>query len=440
MKTAKEDIFDIVKKRYKEIIPPKKFIPGETYIPATGKYLDKNEMLSLLDATLNLSICNEGGIIQKFEKDIARYLGVRHASMCNSGSSANLLAISALTSPLLGSRALQPGDEIITVAAGFPTTVNPIIQVGCVPVFVDINIPSYNTSPFMVSNAITEKTKAVFIAHTLGNPYDVEQIKEICEENNLWLLEDCADCLGSEWDNKKVGTFGHISTTSMYPAHMITSGEGGVVFTDNPLLSKIIRSFRDWGRSCFCDPGKDNTCGKRFGWCNQGELPDNYDHKYIYSHVGYNLKSTDLQASIAIEQLKKLPDFIEERRENWEYLKNGLSDTELVFILPDHNPKAKPAWFGFVLTIRATAKFSRTELVEFLEANKIGTRNIFGGNLTKQPAYIGKNWRIADEEAGLPHSDFSMINSFWIGVHPSLTKKMLDYMIKKIHEFVGQYE
>lgn len=440
MKTAKEEIFDIVKKRYKEIMPPKKFIPGETYIPTTAYYLDKNEMLSLLDATLNMSICNEGGIVQKFEREIARYLGVRHASMCNSGSSANLLAISALTSPLLGSRALQPGDEIITVAAGFPTTVNPIIQVGCVPVFVDINLPTYNTSPFLVSNAITEKTKAVFLAHTLGNPYDVAQIKQICEENNLWLIEDNCDAFGSEWEGKKVGTFGHISTTSMYPAHLITAGEGGVVFTDNPLLHKIIESFRSWGKECWCPPGKDNTCGKRFGYCGVGNLPDNYDHKYVFSHIGYNLKSTDLQASIAIEQLKKLPEFIEERRLNWEYLYSELEILDKYFILPDHSPKASPAWFGFVLTIRDGTKFTRNELVQFLETNKIGTRNIFGGNLTKQPAYIGKNWRIADEEAGLPHSDFIMSNALWMAVHPSLTKKMLDYMISKIHEFVGKYE
>ena len=438
--TVKQEVLDLVKSRYKELFPPQKFVAGETYINPAGAYFDKDEVLSLLDTTLSFAITNQLGLVQKFEKEIARYLGVRCASMCNSGSSANLLAISALTSPLLGSRALQPGDEIITVAAGFPTTVNPILQVGCVPVFVDINIPSYNTSPFMVSNAITEKTKAVFIAHTLGNPYDVEQIKQLCVENNLWLIEDLCDAIGSEWNGKKCGTFGDLSTLSLYPAHHLSVGEGGMVFTDSPLLQKIVESFRSWGKNCWCNPGQDGACGKRFGWCGLGDLPDNYDHKYTYSHVGYNLKSTDLQASIGLAQLKKLPDFIEDRRENWEYLREGLSDLDKIFILPEYSAKAKPSWFGFLMTIRDTAPFTRNELVQWLDDNKIGTRNLFGGNLTKQPAYIGKNWRIADTESNLPHSNQSMVYTFWIGVHPLLTKKMLDYMIDKIHQFVREHE
>lgn len=437
---VKQEVLDLVRKNYKDLFPPQRFVPGETYINPAGMYFDKSEVMSLLDATLSFAITNQLGLVQKFEKEIARYLGVRCASMCNSGSSANLLAISALTSPLLGSRALQPGDEIITVAAGFPTTVNPILQVECVPVFVDINLPTYNTSPFLVANAITEKTKAVIIAHTLGNPYDVEQIKQLCIENNLWLIEDCCDVLGGEWNGKKVGTFGDLSTLSLYPAHHISSGEGGVVFTDSPLLNKIVNSFREWGRSCWCAPGKDNTCGKRFEHKDMGKLPDGYDHKYTYSHVGYNLKATDLQASIALAQLKRLPELIADRQENWNYLYSELADLSTHFILPEFGHAAKPSWFGFVLSVRNNAPFTRNEIVRWLDENKIGTRNLFGGNLTRQPAYIGKNWRIADEEAGLPHSDFVMNNTFWIGVHPLLTKKMLDYMVSKIREFVGQYE
>lgn len=430
---------------YRERNPSKPFVAGETYIPVTTKFFNHKEFLAIIDACMDLpNTITEGKLVRQFERDMAKYMGVRFAIMTNSGSSANLLAMSALMSPLLQSRQLQPGDEVITVACGFPTTVNPIIQNGLVPVFVDINIGNYNATPFLVENAITEKTRAIFIAHTLGNPYDIDAIKELAKIYNLWVIEDSADALGAEYEGKKVGTFGNLGTTSFYPAHLISTGEGGMVFTDSPLLAKIIRSFRDWGRDCWCLPGKDNTCGVRF--CQRKDvlqdLPDGYDHKYIYSHIGYNLKSTDLQASIGIEQLRKLPEFLEDRRENWEYLRHQFQEKELdkYFILPTQLARSKPAWFGFLLTLKSDVKFTRTDLLQFLEDNKIGSRLLFGGNLTKQPAYIGKNWRIADEEAGLPHSDVVMQRTFWIGVHPSLTKQMLDYVVSKFVEFVNKDE
>jgi CDP-6-deoxy-D-xylo-4-hexulose-3-dehydrase len=369
-------------------------------------------------------------------------MGTRFAIMTNSGSSANLLALSALTSPLLGSNALKVGDEVITVAAGFPTTVNPIIQAGLVPVFVDINIGTYNVTPHLVDQAITEKTRAIFIAHTLGNPYDIDEIKEIAKLHNLWVIEDVCDAIGSEFDGRKVGTFGNLSTTSFYPAHIMAVGEGGMVFTDSPMVAKAVRSFRDWGRDCWCLPGKDNTCGKRFGQTCQGDLPDGFDHKYIFSHIGYNLKSTDLQAAIGLEQLKKLPEFLEDRRQNWEYLREQFKQHGLdkYFILPTQLQKAKPAWFGFLLTIRESASFSRNELVRYLEDKRIGSRNLFGGNLTKQPAYLDKNWRIADIVSGLPHTDIIMERTFWIGCHPNMTKSMLDYIVKMFVQFVTSHE
>jgi CDP-6-deoxy-D-xylo-4-hexulose-3-dehydrase len=413
--------------------PKKKFIAGKTYIPISGQSLDDNEIKALFDFVLENTPIAEGRIVTQFEKELARYMGIRCVAMTNSGSSANLLAIMALTSSKLGSRALQAGDEIITTAVGFPTTINPILQAGCIPVFVDISLSNMNTTVHMVSNAITERTKAIFLAHTLGNVYDAQAIKDLAEDNGLWLIEDCADVLGGEWDGKKVGTFGHISTTSFYPAHMITTIEGGAVFTDNPLLDKLVRSFRDWGRDCWCLPGIANTCGKRFGWKDCGELPDGFDHKYIYSHIGYNLKSTDLQASMGIEQLKKLPDFIAKRRHNWQLIRTELEgEMEQYFILPQHLPKANPSWFGFVLTLRDGCKFTRNELTQYLEEKKIGTRNVFAGNITKQPAYIGKG--IIPEQ--LFKSDICMNNSFWIGVHPGINEKMILYMTNTIKEFV----
>lgn len=703
---TRSDILELVRQYQKEK-PTHSFDAGKTYLPAAKAYYDSDEVVALVSAALDMKWV-DGDIVKQFEREMARFMGVRFAIMTNSGSSANLLAISALTSHLFQSKRLQPGDEVITVAAGFPTTVNPIIQNGLVPVFVDINVGTYNTSPHLVDQAITEKTKAIFIAHTLGNPYDIDEIKEIAKLHNLWVIEDCCfvagtriltskgevpieqikvgdlvmtrsgykevlasgmtgkkkvitklgltgtpnhpvfttsgikrldalsasdiiyvwkkntstiteqsiqdtqnqvndtcrstfgqvvekienlfihkfgetplgrflrdmksiiematpsitklvtwnfypnqhtpaytgkkmteeekhqflgtwkslenkqgygirvmtqknsivelpnslgkisqliqqfvkfvgknikhffqagqkiapanaktevevynltvdgchefiangilvhncDALGAELDGRKIGSFGNVSTTSFYPAHLMAVGEGGMVFTDSPMIAKAVRSFRDWGRDCWCLPGKDNTCGKRFCQTNLGELPDGFDHKYVYSHVGYNLKSTDLQAAIGLEQLKKLPDFIEDRKYNWEYLREEFKKHGLdkYFILPTQLQKSSPAWFGFILTIKGNCKFTRTELVEFLEEHKIGSRNLFAGNITKQPAYIGKNWRISDTVSGLPHTDIVMNRTFWIGCHPSMTKKMLDYIVETILEFVKNYE
>lgn len=417
-----------------QIKPKKKFVRGD-YIPVAKVVYDSNEIEALVQSSLEFRIV-DGGISNVFERDMARFLGTRHAAFCNSGSSANLLAFMSLTSHHLGSRALQPGDEVITCAVGFPTTVAPIIQAGCIPVFVDVTIGGYNTTPHMVSEAITEKTKAIFLAHTLGNPFDAQKIRDIAEQNGLWLIEDVADGLGGEFEGKKLGTFGNLSTTSFYPAHQMTTGEGGMVFTDSPMLNMIVRSLRDWGRACFCAPNKDNTCGHRFSQSkkSRGELPEGYDHKYIYSHVGYNLKSTDLQASIGIEQLKKLPSFVESRRKNWnllcdKFLENGLDE---FFIVPTHYAKSNPSPFGFVLTIKDNAKFTRRALVEFLEESGIGTRNLFGGNITKQPGFVG-NGRIADV---IPKADIIMSNTFWIGCHPAITEEMVEYMVECFVKFV----
>ena len=418
--------------------PP--FVEGETYInvaPSTPGLLSNQEVMEVIDVMLSGHI-TEGEKVRKFEREMARYLGVRYASMCNSGSSANLLALSALTSPILGSRALLPGDEIITTAVGFPTTVNPIIQIGCVPVFIDVNLTTHNTSEWWIANAITEKTKAIILAHTLGNIWNVEAVKRLAEDNQLWLIEDGCDALGGTWDGKMVGSFGDLSTLSMYPAHHMAVGEGGMVFTDNAMLNKIVRSFRDWGRECWCQPGHDNTCGKRFSQTDKGDLPDGFDHKYVYSHIGYNLKSTDLQAAIGLAQFRKLPEFVQDRKENWAYLRDELDLLREYFVLPEPLPKAEPSWFGFVLSVRETAPFTRNQLTTYLEEHKIGTRNVFAGNLTRQPAYKGKNWRMADPLGALVNSDRVMDNSFWIGVHPQLTKRMLDYMVQTIKDFVNE--
>lgn len=437
---TKDKIRELVKQYYRETVD-RRYYKGKTYIPAAKAYYDENELTSLVEASLDMRWV-DGEITKRFEKEMAKFMGVRFAIMVNSGSSANLLALSSLTSDLFKSNKLSPGDEVITVAAGFPTTVNPIIQNGLIPVFVDINLGTYNTTAHYVDAAITEKTKAIFIAHTLGNPYDVDEIKELAKIHNLWLIEDVCDAIGAEYDGKKVGTFGNVSTTSFYPAHLMSVGEGGMVFTDSPLVAKAVRSFRDWGRACWCSPGKDNTCGKRFSQTNQGELPDGFDHKYTFSHLGYNLKSSDFQAAIGLEQLKKLPEFIEDRRANWQYLRDKFKEhgLEEYFILPTQLKKANPAWFGFLLTVREKCKFTRNEITQFLEDSLIGTRNLFAGNLIRQPAYIGKPWRLGDELAGVPHSDIVMERTFWIGCHPSMTRKMLDYIVEKFVEFTNKYE
>lgn len=436
----REKILELTKEYFLEQ-RQEKYLKGKVYIPAAQAYTNDKEMVALVSAALDMAWV-DGKLVRQFEKDMAKFLGVRYAIMTNSGSSANLLALSALTSKILQSKALQPGDEVITVAAGFPTTVNPIIQNGMIPIFVDINLGTYNTSAHLIESAITEKTRAIFIAHTLGNPYDVQEIRDIARVHNLWLIEDACDALGAEYDGAKVGTFGNLSTTSFYPAHLISTGEGGMVFTDSPMLAKIVRSFRDWGRDCWCVPGKDNTCGKRFSQTGHGGLPDGFDHKYIYSHIGYNLKSTDLQAAIGIQQLKKLPEFVQDRQENWKYLHGKFQESGLdkYFILPSQLRKAKPAWFGFTLTIKSTTKFSRNEIAQYLENKLIGTRNLFGGNLTKQPAYLDKNWRIADTVSGLSHSDIAMERTFWVGVHPSMTQKMLNYIVETFVEFCKKYD
>jgi CDP-4-dehydro-6-deoxyglucose reductase, E1 len=377
-----------------------------------------------------------GRFAAEFEKKLARFVGVRSASLVNSGSSANLLAISALTSPKLGERQLKPGDEVITAAAGFPTTVNPILQNRLVPVFVDVVLPTYEIDVSKLEAARSDKTKAIIVAHTLGNVFDLDAVTEFARKYNLWLIEDCCDALGSTWKGRRVGTFGDIATVSFYPAHHITMGEGGVVLTDKPNLQVLIDSFRDWGRDCWCDPGKDNTCGKRFDW-QLGELPCGYDHKYTYSHIGYNLKATDMQAALGLSQMDKLPFFIERRKENFRYLHSALEPLKDVLMLPEATPGSDPSWFGFPIGIREGAPFRRDQLTRALEEQKIGTRLLFGGNLLRQPAYTGCEHRVIGD---LQNTDFVMNNVFWIGVYPGLTREMLDFVAGTVSGFVANAE
>ena len=402
---------------------------GEDYIPASGKVIDAEDMLYLLDASLDLWL-TAGRFTTEFEKKFARYMGQRSCALVNSGSSANLVAFSALTSPSLGERQILPGDEVITVAAGFPTTVNPILQNACIPVFVDVTLGNYEIDTSMLEEALSKKTKAVMIAHTLGNAFDARKVKEFCDAHNLWLIEDCCDAVGATVGGEMVGTFGDIATVSFYPAHHMTMGEGGAVLTKRPQLQKLIESFRDWGRDCWCPPGKDNTCGKRFCW-KLGDLPEGYDHKYIYSHIGYNLKATDMQAALGISQLKKVDSFIEKRRENFDYLKNALEETKDSLILPEETAGTKASWFGFVISTRDESPTSKQKLVEFLEKKKIGTRNLFAGNLVRQPAYIGQPMRIVGD---LKNTDFIMNNTFWVGVWPGLDQSHMQYIADTIKE------
>ncbi|MCK4423140.1 MAG: lipopolysaccharide biosynthesis protein RfbH [Candidatus Omnitrophica bacterium] len=400
-----------------------KFIPGKTGINYAGRVYDEKEMINLVDASLDFWL-TAGRFAQQFEKEFAEFLGVKYCMLTNSGSSANLLAVSALTSPLLKERQLRPGDEVITTACGFPTTLNPIIQNNLMPVFVDVELGTYNIDVSRLEKAITKKTRAIFIAHTLGNPANLDSIMKIVKKYKLWLIEDTCDSLGSKYRGKYTGTFGHIFTCSFYPAHHITMGEGGAVLTNDPLLKKIIISFRDWGRDCWCAPGHDNTCGKRFGW-KMGKLPFDYDHKYIYSHIGYNLKITDMQAAIGAAQLKKLPKFIEARKKNFEYLYNHLKKYEDCFILPKPAKYSEPAWFGFPILVREDAPFTRNDIVSFLEENKIATRMLFGGNLLKQPAYQNIKHRVYRT---LKNTDIVMNNLFWIGVYPGIKKVHLKFI------------
>ena len=427
-------ILELVKE-YSEISHPKrKFVEDKPNVPVAGKVYDFHDLQMLVSSSLDFWLTS-GRFNDEFEKQLSMFLGLNFVITTNSGSSANLLALASLTSHMHGDRALKPGDEVITAAAGFPTTVNPIIQYGLTPVFVDVDIPTYSVTPKSVEDAITKKTKAIMIAHTLGNPFDVETISKIAKENNLWLIEDCCDALGSTINKKLVGTFGDIGTLSFYPAHHITMGEGGAVFTNNPLLKRIIESFRDWGRDCFCPTGKNNTCGKRFCW-QLGELPFGYDHKFIYSHVGYNLKISDMQAAVGLSQLQKLTSFIETRKKNFTWLHERLQTVKEFFILPEATQNSEPSWFGFPLTIRENTHFQKNELTQFLSENGVDTRPIFAGNMTKQPYFQNLKYRKNEE---LKNTDLVMNNSFWIGVYPGLDKKMLEYVAKTIEKFVSNY-
>jgi len=410
----------------------KPFVPGQTTIPPSGKVLGAPELRNMVDASLD-GWLTTGRFNDAFEKRLAQYLGVKFLITVNSGSSANLVAFNTLTSSKLGDRAIKPGDEVIGVAAGFPTTVNPIIQFGAIPVFIDIELGTYNIDPTKVEAAISPKTKAIMLAHTLGNPYNLSVIKEICQRHNLWLIEDCCDALGSTYNGQMVGSFGDIGTLSFYPAHHITMGEGGAVFTNNPELKKIAESFRDWGRDCYCAPGKDNTCNKRF--CQkQGDLPQGYDHKYTYSHVGYNLKISDMQAACALAQLDRVDHFIAKRRSNFKFLKARLKSCEEFLLLPEATPDSDPSWFGFPVTLKESAQVSRVELLTYLDENKIGTRLLFAGNLTRQPYMLGRNFRVVGD---LTNSDIVMNQTFWLGIYPGLTEEHLEYVATKIENYLG---
>ena len=418
----------------------KEFKGGETYINYGGRFFDEKEMVNLVDSSLDFWLTS-GPWVQKFEKQMAEYLGIKYCSLTNSGSSANLLAFMTLTAQELGERRIKRGDEVITVAAGFPTTVTPIIQYGAIPVFVDVTVPAYNIDVEMLEKALSPKTKAVMIAHTLGNPFNLQAVKEFCTKHNLWLVEDNCDALGTEYyidgEWKKSGTIGDIGTSSFYPPHHMTMGEGGAVYTNNPLLHRLIKSFRDWGRDCWCESGVDDTCHQRFTK-QYGQLPLGYDHKYVYSHFGYNLKVTDMQAAIGVAQLEKLPIIVEARRKNWEYLYNGLKDLQDKLILPEPEKNSKPSWFGFLISVKEDSGKSRVELAKWLESHKIQTRNLFAGNLLKHPAFdemreTGEGYRVVGD---LKVTDFIMNNTLWIGVYPGMTQEMLDFMIAKIREYI----
>jgi CDP-6-deoxy-D-xylo-4-hexulose-3-dehydrase len=438
------------------------FIPQKTKINYAGRVYDEKEMISLVDSALDFWLTT-GRYAERFEKELSEFLGVNHCSLTNSGSSANLLAFTALTSPKLGAKRIKRGDEVITVAAGFPTTVAPIIQYGAVPVFVDVTFPTYNIDCNQLESALSEKTKAVMLAHTLGNPFDLNAVKCFCDKHNLWLIEDNCDALGSKYRRLEdlmigssttpptlqssnpptlqyTGTFGHIGTSSFYPPHHMTMGEGGAVYTNDPELKRIIESFRDWGRDCWCASGKDNTCRKRFDW-QLGELPYGYDHKYVYSHFGYNLKVTDMQAAIGCAQLEKIPSFIEARKRNWKMLREGLDDLSNVFILPEPTPNSDPSWFGFILTVKENIGFSRDDIVKYLEDNAIQTRMLFAGNLIKHPCFdemrkTGEGYRVVGD---LTNTNRIMRDTFWVGVYPGLQEEMIEYMITKIREFVKKH-
>jgi CDP-4-dehydro-6-deoxyglucose reductase, E1 len=426
-------ILDLVTEYHKEAFPEKPFLGGISTIPVSGKVFDNHELELLVDSSLDFWLTT-GRYAEKFEKSFARKMEMKHAMLCNSGSSANLLAVTALTSSRLGKRALKDGDEVITAAAGFPTTVNPILQNRLVPVFVDIELGTYDSSVEKIEAAIGPKTKAIVMAHTLGNPFDIQGVMELAEKHNLFVVEDTCDAVGAKFNGKAVGSFGDLSTASFYPAHHITMGEGGCVMVKKASMKKIVESLRDWGRDCWCPPGQDDTCGRRFDW-QLGELPYGYDHKYVYSHIGYNLKMTDMQAAVGVAQLEKLDGFIDARNANWKQLYKGLKSVEEFLLLPKATKGSEPSWFGFPITVKESAPFTRFELVQHIESRRIGTRQLFGGNLLKQPAYVGLPIKVV---GSLKNADIVTDSTFWIGVYPGLTNEIVDFMSGTICEFIEE--
>jgi len=420
-------------KQYAELqYAEKPFVPGESVVPPSGKVIGETELQYMVEASLDAWLTT-GRFNEKFEKELAAFIDVEKLITVNSGSSANLVAFSVLTSPKLGDRAIKKGDEVIGVAAGFPTTVNPIVQFGAIPVFVDVDLTTHNVNADLIEAAITPKTKAIMLAHTLGNPFDIGKVKEVCDRHNLWLVEDCCDALGAQFNGQHVGTFGDIATCSFYPAHHITMGEGGAVFSNNAKLMTIAESFRDWGRDCYCPPGCDNTCGKRFDQ-KLGDLPQGYDHKYTYSHLGYNLKISDMQAACGLAQLKKLPGFVTSRNNNFEYLKAKLSSVMEFIELTEPTKNSQPSWFGFPVTLKEDTGIDRVDFIKFLDQNKIGTRLLFAGNLTRQPYFENVDYRVS---GNLSNTDITMNQTLWLGIYPGLSEEHMDYIAEKIEEFFG---